>query len=86
MVRDFEPDQELVKKEKDLNANVDFYSASVYYSLGIPLDINTPIFAISRCSGWLAHLLEQYADNRLIRPRRDYIGPAERHWEGFEKR
>ncbi|MBI2921668.1 MAG: citrate synthase [Planctomycetes bacterium] len=78
--------QELVKKEKDLNANVDFYSASVYYSLGIPLDINTPIFAISRCSGWLAHLLEQYADNRLIRPRAEYIGPAERHWEGFEKR
>lgn len=78
--------QELVKKEKGLNANVDFYSASVYYSLGIPLDVNTPIFAISRTSGWLSHLLEQYADNRLIRPRADYIGPGERHWEPFEKR
>ncbi len=78
--------EEIVKKEKGLNANVDFYSASVYYSLGIPLDVNTPIFAISRTSGWLAHLLEQYADNRLIRPRADYIGPAERHWVPFEKR
>jgi len=78
--------QEVIKKEKDLNANVDFYSASVYYSLGIPLDINTPIFAISRMSGWLAHLLEQYADNRLIRPRAEYIGPKERHWESFDKR
>ncbi|KAF0241195.1 MAG: hypothetical protein FD180_4581 [Planctomycetota bacterium] len=78
--------QEFVKKEKELNANVDFYSASVYYSLGIPLDVNTPIFAISRTSGWLAHLLEQYADNRLIRPRAEYIGPPERHWEPFEKR
>lgn len=78
--------QEIVKKEKGLNANVDFYSASVYYSLGIPLDVNTPIFAISRSSGWLAHLLEQYADNRLIRPRAEYIGPGERHWGPFETR
>ena len=66
----------LVKGEKKLNPNVDFYSASVYYTLGIPIDLFTPIFAVSRVSGWTAHCLEQYANNRLIRPRTDYIGPA----------
>jgi citrate synthase len=66
----------LVKGEKKLNPNVDFYSASVYYALGIPIDLYTPIFAVSRMSGWTAHVLEQYANNRLIRPRADYIGPA----------
>jgi citrate synthase len=65
----------LVKTEKRLNANVDFYSASTYYSLGIPIDLFTPIFAVSRISGWTAHVLEQYANNRLIRPRAEYIGP-----------
>ena len=65
----------LVKSEKRLNANVDFYSASMYYTLGIPIDLYTPIFAVSRMSGWTAHILEQYANNRLIRPRADYIGP-----------
>jgi citrate synthase len=66
----------LVKGEKKLNPNVDFYSASTYYTLGIPVDLYTPIFAVSRMSGWTAHILEQYANNRLIRPRADYIGPA----------
>jgi citrate synthase len=66
----------LVKGEKKLNPNVDFYSASVYYTLGIPIDLYTPIFAVSRMSGWTAHVLEQYANNRLIRPRADYTGPA----------
>jgi citrate synthase len=66
----------LVKGEKKLNPNVDFYSASTYYTLGIPIDLFTPIFAVSRVSGWTAHCLEQYANNRLIRPRTDYIGPA----------
>jgi citrate synthase len=66
----------LVKGEKKLNANVDFYSASTYYTLGIPVDLYTPIFAVSRISGWTAHILEQYANNRLIRPRADYIGPS----------
>jgi citrate synthase len=66
----------LVKGEKKLNPNVDFYSASVYYALGIPLDLYTPVFAVSRMSGWTAHVLEQYANNRLIRPRADYIGPV----------
>jgi citrate synthase len=65
----------LVKGEKKLNPNVDFYSASVYYTLGIPIDLFTPIFAVSRISGWTAHVLEQYGNNRLIRPRTDYIGP-----------
>ena len=66
----------LVKSEKKLNPNVDFYSASTYYMMGIPIDLYTPIFAVSRISGWTAHILEQYANNRLIRPRADYIGPA----------
>jgi citrate synthase len=64
-----------VKGEKKLNANVDFYSASTYHSLGIAVDLFTPIFAVSRISGWTAHVLEQYASNRLIRPRAEYIGP-----------
>ena len=66
----------LVKGEKKLNPNVDFYSASTYYTLGIPVDLYTPIFAVSRMSGWTAHVLEQYANNRLIRPRADYTGPV----------
>jgi citrate synthase len=65
----------LVKGEKKLNPNVDFYSASTYYVLGIPIDLFTPIFAVSRISGWTAHVLEQYANNRLIRPRAEYTGP-----------
>lgn len=64
-----------VKEEKKLNANVDFYSASTYTTLGIDLDLFTPIFAISRISGWAAHVIEQLDDNRLIRPRAEYIGP-----------
>jgi citrate synthase len=66
--------EQTVKREKKLNANVDFYSASTYYSLGIPVDLFTPVFAISRMSGWTAHVLEQYHNNRLIRPRAEYKG------------
>jgi len=66
----------IVRGEKQLYPNVDFYSASAYYTMGISLDLYTPIFAVSRVSGWTAHVLEQYANNRLIRPRADYIGPA----------
>ena len=66
----------LVKTEKKLNPNVDFYSATTYHALGIDVDLFTPIFAVSRVSGWTAHVLEQYANNRLIRPRAEYIGPA----------
>ncbi len=65
----------LVKAEKKLNPNVDFYSASTYFVLGIPIDLFTPIFAVSRVSGWTAHVLEQFANNRLIRPRAEYTGP-----------
>jgi citrate synthase len=64
-----------MKEKKNLNANVDFYSATVYYSLGIPTDLFTPIFAIARTAGWTAHILEQLADNRLYRPLSEYIGP-----------
>jgi len=65
-----------VHKEKKLNANVDFYSASTYTALGIDIDLFTPIFAVSRIAGWAAHVIEQLDDNRLIRPRADYVGPA----------
>jgi len=65
-----------INKEKKLNANVDFYSASTYATLGIDIDLYTPIFAVSRVAGWAAHVIEQLDDNRLIRPRADYIGPV----------
>lgn len=68
--------EEIMKTEKNLNANVDFYSASAYYVVGLPIDLFTPFFAISRMAGWTAHLLEQYSDNRLIRPRAEYTGHA----------
>jgi citrate synthase len=68
--------EQFVKSDKKLNANVDFYSASTYHTLGIDVDLFTPIFAVSRVSGWTAHVIEQLDDNRLIRPRADYIGPA----------
>jgi citrate synthase len=64
-----------VKAEKKLNANVDFYSSSTYHTLGIDEDLFTPIFAVSRISGWAAHVIEQLDDNRLIRPRAEYLGP-----------
>ncbi|MCE5171313.1 citrate synthase [Paenibacillus profundus] len=67
--------EELVTGQKGLKPNVDFYSASVYTMLGIPRDLFTPIFAISRVSGWTAHILEQYENNRIIRPRAEYTGP-----------
>lgn len=68
--------EEFVKADKKLNANVDFYSASTYHTLGIDVDLFTPIFAVSRISGWTAHIIEQLDDNRLIRPRADYLGPV----------
>ncbi|MGA8041251.1 MAG: citrate synthase [Terracidiphilus sp.] len=73
--------EQYVKAEKKLNANVDFYSASTYAMLGIDIDLYTPIFAISRIAGWSAHVIEQLDDNRLIRPRAEYIGPVyPTHW------
>ena len=70
--------EEFVKRDKNLNANVDFYSASTYHTLGIEVDLFTPIFAVSRMSGWTAHVIEQLDDNRLIRPRAEYVGPSYR--------
>jgi citrate synthase len=79
--------EQTVREEKKLNANVDFYSASTYYSLGIPVDLFTPVFAISRMSGWTAHVLEQYHNNRLIRPRAEYKGnPDGMPWVPIGKR
>ena len=66
----------IMKERKGLNANVDFYSATVYYSMGIPTDLFTPVFAIARCAGWAGHVMEQLADNRLYRPLSEYTGPA----------
>ncbi|WNB93168.1 citrate synthase [Bacillus sp. NEB1478] len=78
--------EETLKEKKGLLPNVDFYSASVYHSLGIDHDLFTPIFAVSRISGWNAHILEQYEDNRLIRPRADYIGPDKQMYVPLEQR
>lgn len=77
---------DIVTSEKGLLPNVDFYSASVYHSLGIKFDLFTPIFAVSRMSGWLAHILEQYENNRLIRPRADYIGPVNQKYVPIDQR
>jgi len=76
-----------INKDKKLNANVDFYSASTYATLGIDIDLYTPIFAVSRIAGWAAHVIEQLDDNRLIRPRAEYIGPEyPSHWIPVDKR
>ena len=78
---------EIVKKEKNLNANVDFYSATVYYSLGIPTDLFTPIFAIARTSGWTGHIMEQMKDNKIFRPSSEYVGfPVGKKIVPLEKR
>ena len=77
----------VVKSEKKLNPNVDFYSASTYHALGIPIPLFTPLFAVSRCAGWTAHVLEQLANNRLIRPRAEYTGPTvPQPWVAIEQR
>jgi citrate synthase len=77
---------EMERKGKPLRPNVDFYSASTYYMLGIPVDLYTPIFAISRISGWTAHVLEQYANNKLIRPRSEYTGELDLKYVRIEER
>jgi len=78
--------EETIKEQKDLYCNVDFYSASVYYTLGIPVDLDTLVFATSRIAGWTAHVLEQYAHNRLIRPRAEYVGPKVTAYVPIEQR
>jgi citrate synthase len=78
--------ERVVKEQKGLHPNVDFYSGSTYYSMGIDPDLYTPIFVISRVSGWTAHVLEQLANNRLIRPRADYQGPQQATYVPIERR
>src|SRR5215218_7010798 len=78
--------RELMFASKKLYPNVDYYSGSVYYQFGIPLDLFTPIFAVSRISGWTGHILEQYANNRLIRPRAEYVGPRGVKYVPIEER
>jgi citrate synthase len=78
--------EELVMREKHLYANVDFYSASCYFTMGIPTDLFTPVFAVSRVSGWSAHILEQYGDNRLIRPRAEYVGEKNVAYVAIDRR
>jgi citrate synthase len=78
--------QETVMEAKSLYPNVDFYTASVYSALGLPPDLYTPLFAAARMAGWTAHIREQYADNRLIRPDSEYVGPDPRPWKPLEDR
>lgn len=78
--------QDIVMRERKLNPNVDFYSASTYSYMGIEMDLFTPIFAISRIAGWCAHVLEQYADNRLIRPAERYTGAQDRKYVAISQR
>jgi len=77
---------EVMQREKGLHPNVDFYAASVYHYLGIDKELMTPVFAASRISGWTAHVLEQQADNRLIRPRAEYTGPVDQHYVPLDQR
>ncbi|MBI4259664.1 MAG: citrate synthase, partial [Actinobacteria bacterium] len=78
--------EEVVMQEKGIYPNVDFYAASVYRYLGVPTDLMTPIFALARMAGWTAHVREQYADNRLIRPESEYIGPRDQEYVPIEER
>jgi citrate synthase len=78
--------EEVMMREKGLYPNVDFFSASTYYMMGIPLDLYTPIFAVSRISGWTGHILEQYADNKLIRPRAEYVGARDVSYVPIDQR
>jgi citrate synthase len=78
--------REAIMSAKKLYPNVDLYSGSVYAQMGIPTDIFTPVFAVSRIAGWTAHVLEQYAHNRLIRPRAEYTGPTHRQFIPLDQR
>ena len=78
--------EDLMIREKKINANVDFYSASAYYVLGIPVDLYPLVFAVSRISGWAAHVLEQYRDNKLIRPLAEYVGPTNQKYVPLDQR
>jgi len=78
--------EKMMAEEKKLLPNVDFFLASMYYSLGIPIELFTPVFTVSRMSGWIAHILEQLGDNRLIRPRAEYVGPVDQHYVPIDQR
>ncbi len=78
--------EELMRDRKGLSCNVDFYSATVSYSLGTPSDLFTPVFTVSRIAGWTTHVLEQYQNNRLIRPRAEYVGPRNRPYVPISQR
>ena len=79
--------REVMRRERpEIYVNVDFYSASVYYTLGIPIDLFTPIFAISRAAGWTAHVVEQLMDNRLMRPDAVYVGPKDLKYVPIDQR
>src|SRR5690349_25117256 len=80
----FRADDEFIKK--NLYANVDYYSAIALYTIGIPMDQFTPLFAVARVPGWCAHVIEQWADNRLIRPDVEYVGPMNKQWIPMENR
>jgi citrate synthase len=79
-------DEVVQEKKKGIYPNVDFFSASLLYTLGVPLDMFTPVFAMSRVVGWTAHVMEQYGDNRLIRPRASYVGPLQRPYVPIAQR
>jgi citrate synthase len=78
--------EDYISEEKGLAPNVDFYSATTYYQMGIPIDLYTPIFAIARSGGWIAHVLEQWEDNRLIRPRAQYTGDRDAEFVPLDER
>jgi citrate synthase len=78
--------EKIMHDKKGMYPNVDFYSASTYYLMGIPLDLYTPIFAVSRISGWTGHILEQYGNNKLIRPRAEYIGKRDQKYVPINER
>ncbi|MBE0583328.1 MAG: citrate synthase, partial [Desulfofustis sp.] len=78
--------ERVVLEQTKVFPNVDLYTASLYTAMGLPCELFTPIFAISRIVGWTSHILEQWSDNRLIRPRAEYVGPAERHYQPIEDR
>jgi citrate synthase len=78
--------EDTMLRERNIHSNVDFYSGTVYRALGIPDDLFTSVFAISRMSGWAAHILEQYAHNRIIRPRAEYTGAYDRHYTPIGER